>query len=80
MEGTAPFHGYRLNRGARSAIYTIFDAKWTYVTSIVLFEIGSAICGAANMMNVEIFGRALGGIGGIGNHLLLATFGGTDGR
>lgn len=29
-------------------------------------EVGSAICGAANMMDVLIFGRVLAGTGGVG--------------
>jgi hypothetical protein len=28
-------------------IYQLYDTKWTYLTSIVIFEGGSALCGAA---------------------------------
>lgn len=50
----------------RGKIYAQFDAKILYLISIFLFEAGSAICGAANIMNVLIFGRALCGLGGVG--------------
>ena len=46
-------------------IYGQFDAKFLYLFSVFLFEAGSAICGAANTMNVLIFGRALCGLGGV---------------
>ena len=46
-------------------IYGQFDAKLLYLFSVFLFEAGSAICGAANKMNVLIFGRALCGLGGV---------------
>lgn len=45
-------------------VYTIFDAKYIYIASTVLFMVGSAICGAASSMDMEIVGRALAGIGG----------------
>lgn len=40
--------------------------KWTFIVSVVLFEIGSAICGAAPNMNAFILGRAIAGLGGTG--------------
>ena len=46
-------------------IYSQFDAKLLYLFSVFLFEVGSAICGAANRMDVLIFGRALCGLGGV---------------
>lgn len=49
--------------------YGKFDIKWLYVTSILTFEVGSAVCGAAPTMNVLIVGRVLGGIGGAGMYL-----------
>ena len=50
----------------RGKIYAQFDAKILYLISMFLFEAGSAICGAANIMDVLIFGRALCGLGGVG--------------
>ena len=46
--------------------FQVFNAKWLYILSVVLFEIGSAICGAAPNMNTLIVGRAIAGIGSIG--------------
>lgn len=57
----------------RAAIYTAFDAKYNYIVAVLLFEIGSAICGAANMMDVLIFGRALAGLGGSGLYVGVLT-------
>ncbi|OAX82499.1 hypothetical protein ACJ72_03154 [Emergomyces africanus] len=44
-------------------IYTLFSPKWVFVMAIILFEIGSAICGAAPNSVAFIFGRAVAGIG-----------------
>jgi len=46
--------------------YTFYSPKWTYVTSIFIFEVGSAICGAAPTSTAFIIGRAIGGLGGAG--------------
>lgn len=45
-------------------MYTLFDAKYLYIASTLLFMVGSAICGAASSMDMEIVGRVLAGIGG----------------
>ncbi|KAJ6110776.1 major facilitator superfamily transporter [Penicillium sp. IBT 16267x] len=50
-------------------LYGIFSAKWIYLTSVVLFETGSAVCGAAPNMNAFIIGRAVAGLGGAGMYL-----------
>ncbi|PLB45530.1 MFS general substrate transporter [Aspergillus steynii IBT 23096] len=47
-------------------IYGHFNAKWFYIFHVTLFEIGSAICGAAPSMNVMILGRAIASVGGSG--------------
>jgi MFS family permease len=47
----------------RGKLYAIFSAKWLYLSSVVLFETGSALCGAALTMNVFIVGRAIAGLG-----------------
>ncbi|KAF7330046.1 DHA14-like major facilitator [Mycena kentingensis (nom. inval.)] len=43
--------------------YQMLPIKWVYICAIVLFEIGSAICGAANSSNMLIGGRAVAGFG-----------------
>lgn len=47
-------------------IYTQFNSKWLYLGNVFLFEVGSAICGAAPNMNVMIVGRAICGVSGSG--------------
>ncbi|GFF43174.1 putative HC-toxin efflux carrier TOXA [Aspergillus udagawae] len=44
-------------------IYTIFSIRATFMTSIALFEIGSALCGAAPNSIGFILGRAIAGLG-----------------
>jgi MFS family permease len=56
-----------------SALYASFDAKPTYLIGLFLFEIGSAICGAAPTMDVLIFGRTLAGVGGAGLYVGVLT-------
>lgn len=48
------------------ALYEAFDMKWVYVVSMVLFEAGSALCGAAPNMDALIVGRVIAGAGGSG--------------
>ena len=47
----------------RGKLYGIYSAKWLYLSSVVLFEAGSALCGAAPSMNAFIVGRAIAGLG-----------------
>ncbi|EXK23832.1 hypothetical protein FOMG_19412 [Fusarium oxysporum f. sp. melonis 26406] len=47
-------------------IYTFFSVKFTFLSAILLFEIGSAICGAAPNSVAFIFGRAIAGLGSAG--------------
>lgn len=47
-------------------IYSMFNLKPVLLISIVLFEIGSAICGAAPTSTAFIVGRAVAGIGAAG--------------
>ncbi|PWY84792.1 MFS general substrate transporter [Aspergillus heteromorphus CBS 117.55] len=44
-------------------IYTFYPAKWVVLGSILLFEIGSAVCGAAPSSAALIGGRAIAGLG-----------------
>lgn len=43
-----------------------FPAKYVLLSSIVIFEVGSALCGAAPDINTLIGGRALSGVGAAG--------------
>lgn len=47
-------------------VFGQFNAKWTYILCVVLFEAGSALCGGAPTINALIVGRALCGVGGSG--------------
>jgi MFS family permease len=44
----------------------MFSMKILFVVSLVLFEVGSAICGAAPNMDAIIVGRVIAGVGGAG--------------
>ncbi|KAF2178412.1 putative MFS multidrug transporter [Zopfia rhizophila CBS 207.26] len=44
-------------------LYTVFSVKGTFLTSILLFEAGSALCGAAPNSVTFILGRAIAGLG-----------------
>ncbi|MCJ1384343.1 hypothetical protein MMC17_007459 [Xylographa soralifera] len=46
--------------------YGQFNAKYVYILCVLLFEVGSAVCGAAPTMNALIIGRAICGLGGAG--------------
>ncbi|KAK4178432.1 putative toxin efflux carrier [Triangularia setosa] len=47
-------------------IYSQFSSKWFYIFNVALFEVGSAICGAAPNIDVLIAGRAICGVSGSG--------------
>jgi hypothetical protein len=44
-------------------IYTYFNVKWTYMTALLIFELGSVLCGAARNSEMLIVGRAVAGVG-----------------
>ncbi|SPQ26873.1 cd867ba1-2a8a-411d-a580-4cd420b027f1 [Thermothielavioides terrestris] len=54
-------------------LYALFDAKWLYILSSALFNVGSALCGAAPNMDALIVGRVLAGMGGNGMYLGVMT-------
>ena len=47
-------------------VYGVFNAKFVYIFNILLFEVGSAVCGAAPNMTTLILGRVIAGVGGSG--------------
>jgi MFS family permease len=47
-------------------LYTFFSIKWVFLIALVIFEIGSAICGAAPNSAALIIGRAIAGVGSAG--------------
>ncbi|TGO16372.1 hypothetical protein BTUL_0029g00630 [Botrytis tulipae] len=44
-------------------IYSIFSIKYTFLTAIAIFELGSLICATATSSNMLIVGRAIAGAG-----------------
>lgn len=46
--------------------YALFDAKSTYIGAVLLFEIGSAVCGSAPTSVAFILGRVIAGVGASG--------------
>ncbi|KAG8885078.1 hypothetical protein FRB97_002243 [Tulasnella sp. 331] len=47
-------------------VLAVANTKYVYLVAIVLFEVGSLICGVAPNINVLIFGRAFAGCGAAG--------------
>ncbi|EGP85536.1 unnamed protein product [Zymoseptoria tritici ST99CH_3D7] len=47
-------------------LYTFYSIKTIYLTALVIFEIGSAVCGAAPNSIALIIGRAIAGVGSAG--------------
>ena len=45
---------------------TFYSPKWVFLASILIFEIGSTICGAAPNSTAFIIGRAVAGLGSAG--------------
>jgi MFS family permease len=55
-------------------IYGVFNSKWVYLFNIFLFEVGSAICGAAPNMTALIIARVVAGVGGSGMYSGTMTY------
>lgn len=47
-------------------MYTFYSPKWIFIGEVVVFEIGSAVCGAAPSSVGFIWGRAIAGLGAAG--------------
>jgi len=47
-------------------IYNHFSLKWSYLTFLGIFEIGSLVCATSPSSTVLIIGRAIAGIGASG--------------
>ncbi|KAJ5672711.1 MFS general substrate transporter [Penicillium longicatenatum] len=47
-------------------LYARFNVKYTYIAFIVLFELGSLVCGVSTSSNMFIVGRAIAGMGSSG--------------
>lgn len=49
--------------------YGLLDIKTLIIASLCIFEVGSAVCGAAPTSDALIAGRVIAGIGGSGMYL-----------
>jgi MFS family permease len=47
-------------------VYQLYSTKWVFLLSIMIFEAGSALCGAAPSSTAFIIGRAIAGLGSAG--------------
>lgn len=47
-------------------VYQLYSTKWTFLLSILIFEVGSTLCGAAPNSITFIIGRAIAGLGSAG--------------
>lgn len=47
-------------------IFTLYSIKKAYLASLLLFELGSLLCGVASSSMMLIFGRAIAGFGSAG--------------
>ncbi|PVH86320.1 MFS transporter [Cadophora sp. DSE1049] len=54
--------------------YGVFNMKYIYIFNIILFQVGSALCGAAPRMDVLVVGRVIAGIGGSGMYSGTLTY------
>ncbi|KAM0547521.1 hypothetical protein ACHAPJ_010394 [Fusarium lateritium] len=57
-----------------SKAYGIFSIRKLYLFNILLFEVGSALCGGAPNMNAMILGRVIAGVGGAGMYAGTLTY------
>ncbi|KAL2150800.1 hypothetical protein VTH82DRAFT_7363 [Thermothelomyces myriococcoides] len=48
------------------SIYRMFSVKWTYLTAVAVFEVGSLVCALAPTSDAFIVGRAIAGLGTAG--------------
>jgi MFS family permease len=49
--------------GGSGKAYGVFNVKYLFLSMVVTFEVGSAICGAAPTIEAFIVGRVIQGIG-----------------
>ncbi|CAK7243766.1 MAG: hypothetical protein STHCBS139747_005294 [Sporothrix thermara] len=77
---TDEFHGlkdvswyaaaYFMTFGAAQAsagkLYKYFSLKWSFLVSMIIFEVGSLLCGVTPSSTALVVGRAIAGLGGAG--------------
>jgi MFS family permease len=53
-------------QGPWGKMYKLFNMKWTFMSALLIFEVGSLICATAHDNNAFIVGRAVQGMGASG--------------
>ncbi|KAE8158678.1 efflux pump antibiotic resistance protein [Aspergillus tamarii] len=64
--GAAFLLGSAVTQAPWGKLYGFFNIKWTYLLSLLMFELGSLLCALAHNSPTLIIGRAIAGIGGSG--------------
>jgi MFS family permease len=62
----AYFMTFGASQTSAGKLYKYNDIKWSFLASMVIFEVGSLICGVAPNSKSLIVGRAIAGLGGAG--------------
>ncbi|KAH8916038.1 MFS general substrate transporter, partial [Atractiella rhizophila] len=44
-------------------VLNVCDRKWIFITSVIIFEVGSLLCAVSGSVELLIFGRAVAGVG-----------------
>ena len=47
-------------------LYTFYSSKWVFLVAILIFEVGSVVCGVAPSSTALIVGRSISGLGAAG--------------
>ena len=74
-----PWFGVGFGLGSTAVLpwgkaYGVYSVKWLFISTVILFEVGSAICGGAPNVNALIIGRVLAGVGGSGMYSGCLTY------
>lgn len=64
--GAAFLLGSAVTQAPWGKLYGFFNIKWTYLLSLLLFELGSLLCALSHNSPTFVIGRAIAGIGGSG--------------
>ncbi|RKU40703.1 hypothetical protein DL546_003208 [Coniochaeta pulveracea] len=62
----AYFMTFGASQPSAGKIYKYYNIKWSFLAFMVIFEVGSLICGVAPNSKAFIVGRAIAGLGGAG--------------
>ncbi|CAO2649651.1 Nn.00g070360.m01.CDS01 [Neocucurbitaria sp. VM-36] len=62
----AYFMTFGASQTSAGKIYKYYNLKWSFLVSMLVFEVGSLVCGAAPNSKALVAGRAIAGVGGAG--------------